>query len=139
MRLLLLDSTIRLVSFTHFCCFYLNFVTQSIHLGLYLLASTIINAKQSRLDTLKKKQEQLRAQIQKLESLDKSRERKRDTRRKILLGSYFLEKANEDGSLDSLYQQMEHYLKRNTDGELFQLTPLVEENESQRTEELEEV
>ena len=116
MRHLLLDSTLRLVSFTHFCCFYLNFVTQSIHLGLYLLASTIINAKQSRLDTLKS-----------------------DTRRKILLGSYFLEKANEDGSLDSLYQQMEHYLKRNTDGELFQLTPLVEENESQRTEELEEV
>lgn len=98
-----------------------------------------MNAKQSRLDVLKKKQDQLKAQIQKLESLDKSRERKRDTRRKILLGSYFIEKANEEGTLDSLYQQMEHYLKRNTDRELFQLTPLVEENESVREEKLEEV
>ena len=39
-----------------------------------------MNEKQSRLDTLKKRQEQLRAQIQKLESLEKSRERKRDAR-----------------------------------------------------------
>lgn len=90
-----------------------------------------MNEKQSRLDALKKKQEQLRAQIQKLESLEKSRERKRDTRRKILIGSYFLDKACEEGTLDSLYQQMEHYLKRNTDRELFQLTPLVEEHEEE--------
>jgi hypothetical protein len=86
-----------------------------------------MNEKQSRLDALKKKQEQLRAQIQKLESLEKSRDRKRDTRRKILLGSYFLDKAGEEGTLDSLFQQMENYLKRNTDRELFQLTPLVED------------
>jgi hypothetical protein len=86
-----------------------------------------MNEKQSRLDALKKKQEQLRAQIQKLESLEKSRDRKRDTRRKILLGSYFLDKAREEGTLDSLFQQMENYLKRNTDRELFQLTPLVED------------
>jgi hypothetical protein len=94
-----------------------------------------MNEKQSRLDALKKKQEQLRAQIQKLESLEKSRDRKRDTRRKILLGSYFLDKAGEEGTLDSLFQQMENYLKRNTDRELFQLTPLVEEKELQRSEE----
>ncbi len=98
-----------------------------------------MNEKQSRLDALKKKQEQLRAQIQKLESLEKSRERKRDTRRKILIGSYFLDKASEEGTLDSLYQQMEHYLKRNTDRELFQLTPLAEEKELEREEELEAV
>ncbi|HCC3261866.1 mobilization protein [Legionella pneumophila serogroup 1] len=98
-----------------------------------------MSEKQSRLDALKKKQEQLRAQIQKLESLEKSRERKRDTRRKILIGSYFLDKASEEGALDSLYQQMEHYLKRNTDRELFQLTPLAEEKESEREEELEAV
>ncbi|HAU2041529.1 TPA: mobilization protein, partial [Legionella pneumophila] len=58
-----------------------------------------MSEKQSRLDALKKKQEQLRAQIQKLESLEKSRERKRDTRRKILVGSYFIDKANQEGTL----------------------------------------
>jgi hypothetical protein len=86
-----------------------------------------MHEKQSRLDALKKKQEQLSAQIQKLESLEKSRVQKCDTRRKILIGSYFLDKASEEGTLDSLNQQMEHYLKRNTDRELFQLTPLVED------------
>ncbi len=85
--------------------------------------------KQSRLDVLKKKQDQLRAQIQKLESLDKTRERKRDTRRKILIGSYFIDKANDEGTLDALYQKLEHYLKRNSDRELFQLMPLVDGSE----------
>lgn len=98
-----------------------------------------MNEKQSRLDALKKKQEQLKAQIQKLESLEKSRERKRDTRRKILTGSYFLDKASEEGGLDSLYQQMEHYLKRNSDRELFQLAPLAEEQELEPEKELEVV
>lgn len=95
-----------------------------------------MNGKQSRLDALKEKQEQLKAQIQKLESLEKSRERKRDTRRKILIGSYFLDKTNEQGTLDSLYQKMEDYLKRNSDRELFQLVPLVEKPELEREEEL---
>lgn len=88
-----------------------------------------MNEKQSRLDALKKKQEQLRAQIQKLESLEKSRERKRDARRKILIGAYFLDKANQEGSLSLLYQQMDNYLKRNADRELFKLTPIVDEEE----------
>ncbi len=85
-----------------------------------------MNEKQSRLDVLKKKKEQLNARIQKLESLEKSRERKRDTRRKILVGSYFIDKANKDGCLDSLFQQLDGYLKRNSDRELFQLDPLNE-------------
>lgn len=88
-----------------------------------------MNEKQSRLDALKKKKEQLKAQIQKLESLEKSRERKRDARRKILIGSYFLDKANQEGSLSLLYQQLDAYLKRDADRELFQLTPLIDRDE----------
>jgi len=80
-----------------------------------------MNEKQTRLDLLKKKKEQLNARIQKLESLQKSRERKRDTRRKILIGAYFMDKATEEGSLDSLFQQLNGYLKRNSDRELFHL------------------
>jgi flagellar motility protein MotE (MotC chaperone) len=95
--------------------------------------------KQSRLDALKKKKEQLNAQIQKLENLEKSRERKRDTRRKILIGSYFIDKANKNGGLVDLYQQMDEYIKRNADRELFQLTPLAEEHESQITEPVEAI
>lgn len=87
----------------------------------------IMSEKQKRLDVLKKKQEQLRAQIQKLESLEKSRERKRDTRRKILVGAYFIDKANLEGTLQELYQQMDEYIKRDTDRELFQLESIQEE------------
>lgn len=95
--------------------------------------------KQSRLDALKKKKEQLNAQIQKLENLEKSRSRKRDTRRKILIGSYFIDKANQDGTLFDLYQQLDQYIKRNADRELFQLTPLVEEPEANTTEPVEAI
>lgn len=86
--------------------------------------------KQSRINVLKKKKEQLNARIQKLESLEKSRERKRDTRRKILIGAYFIDKANEEGELDALFQQMDGYLKRNSDRELFCLEPLPNGKES---------
>ena len=75
-----------------------------------------MNEKQSRLDVLKKKKEQLSVRIQKIEALQKSRERKCDTRRKILIGAYFIDKANEEGSLDTLFKQLDGgYLKRNSD------------------------
>jgi hypothetical protein len=96
-----------------------------------------MSEKQSRLDALKKKQEQLRAQIQKLESLEKSRERKRDTRRKILVGSYFIDKANQEGTLFDLYQQIDKYIKRNVDRELFHLEPYTEEQSNSKLEEFE--
>jgi hypothetical protein len=87
--------------------------------------------KSSRLDVLKKKKEQLNARIQKLESLEKVRERKQDTRRKILIGSYFLDKAKQEGALFDLYQQMDKYIKRNVDRELFQLALDQEESSVQ--------
>ncbi len=74
----------------------------------------------SKIDVLKIKRERLQAQIQKLEASEKSRERKQDTRRKILVGSYFIDKAKEEGGVESLYQLMGDYLKRESDKQLFQ-------------------
>ena len=74
----------------------------------------------SKIDALKIKRERLQAQIQKLEASEKSRERKQDTRRKILVGSYFIDKAKEEGGVESLYQLMGNYLKRESDKQLFQ-------------------
>lgn len=74
----------------------------------------------SKIDALKIKRERLQAQIQKLEASEKSRERKQDTRRKILVGSYFIDKAKEEGGIESLYQLMGDYLKRESDKQLFQ-------------------
>ncbi len=92
--------------------------------------------KQSRIDVLKKKKEQLNVRIQKLEALQKSRERKRDTRRKILIGAYFMEQTTKEGNLNSLFQQLDGYLKRNSDRELFHLEPLYDEKESESNEAL---
>jgi large subunit ribosomal protein L7/L12 len=86
-----------------------------------------MNEQCSKLETLKKKKEQLNARIHKLESLHKARERKRDTRRKILIGAYFIDKAAEEGGLDSLFKQLDGYLKRNSDRELFGLGSLTDE------------
>ena len=79
-----------------------------------------MDKKISKIDALKIKRERLQAQIQKLEASEKSRERKQDTRRKILVGSYFIDKAKEEGGVESLYQLMGDYLKRESDKQLFQ-------------------
>ncbi|MEI6095671.1 MAG: mobilization protein [Gammaproteobacteria bacterium] len=79
-----------------------------------------MDKKISKIDALKIKRERLHAQIQKLEASEKSRERKQDTRRKILVGSYFIDKAKEEGGVESLYQLMGNYLKRESDKQLFQ-------------------
>lgn len=86
-----------------------------------------MNEQCSKIETLKQKKEQLNARIQKLEALQKARERKCDTRRKILIGAYFIDKANEEGNLDSLFQQLDGYLKRSSDRELFGLKCLRNE------------
>jgi len=76
------------------------------------------------LNQLKKKQDQLKAQIQALEASERSRERKKETRRKILLGAYYLEKARSDGTFNELTKIMEGYLNRQSDRMLFDLLPV---------------
>lgn len=85
-----------------------------------------MTASTKRLDNLKKKQAQLSAQIQALEAAEKARERKRDTRRKILIGAYYLDQARDQDQFNQLVQRMDGYLKRNTDRALFDLEPLDE-------------
>ncbi len=96
-------------------------------LSITYLACPEMNEKQSRLDVLKNKKEQLNARIQKLEALQKARARKQDTRRKILIGAYFIDKAIDEGALDALFQQLDGYLKRKSDRELFALDGLRNE------------
>ena len=75
----------------------------------------------TKIENLKKKQAQLRSKIISLEASEKSRERKRETRRKILIGSYFLEKARSENSYDDLVKKMDEYLSRESDREVFDL------------------
>lgn len=82
-----------------------------------------METKPSKLDSLKKQQEQLKAKIQALEASETSRERKRETRRKILVGAYYLDKMREENRFDEVVKLMDGYLSRDSDRVLFHLSP----------------
>lgn len=78
--------------------------------------------KNNKLTKLKERQAQLQAQIQRLEAAEKSREKKRDTRRKILVGSYYLDKLkNDKHAMKELIQSLDTFLTRDNDRLLFNL------------------
>lgn len=81
------------------------------------------------LQRLKEQQEKLKARIQAAEAREKVQARKQDTRRKILLGSYYLEQAIKNGSMDELKIIMDNYLKRDSDRLLFNLPSKEKSNE----------
>ena len=74
-----------------------------------------------KLNKLKEQREQLNARIQKLEAAEKSREKKRDTRRKILVGAYYLDKAKSEDRFEEVRQAMDEFLTRESDRVLFDL------------------
>ena len=79
-----------------------------------------------RLDKLQQKKKQLDAQIQKLHAAEKARQRKQETRRKFLVGAYYLQKARDEETMEILTKQMDSYLTRKIDRVLFDLKPLDE-------------
>lgn len=83
------------------------------------------NRSLSKLEKLKMQQEKIKSKIQKVESLEKTREHKKDTRRKILIGSYFLDQALKEGNFDDIKTKLAEFLTRNSDRVLFDL-PILE-------------
>lgn len=73
------------------------------------------------LEKLRIQREKLNFRIQLAESRLKNSERKKETRRKILIGSYHLEQAIKDDNLATIKLIMDKYLKRNSDRVLFDL------------------
>ncbi len=83
----------------------------------------------TQLEKLKQQQEQLKARIQTLEAAEKTRERKKDTSRKILLGSLVLEKLKRgDPVAERFKAELDGYLTRDHDRALFELAPLPKED-----------
>ena len=78
----------------------------------------------SDLDSLKKKRNIINARIRLMQNREQSKERKDNTRRKILIGSYYLEQANKNNSFDSVVKLMDSYLTRDSDRMLFDLLPI---------------
>ena len=76
----------------------------------------------SRLEKLKAQRAKLEARIQAAESRNKQAERKQDTRRKILIGSYYFDKAQKENNLEDIKKLMDSYLTRDSDRKLFELS-----------------
>lgn len=82
-------------------------------------------SKLSKIEKLERQKEVIEAQLQKEKARHKDRHRKDETRRKILLGAYFLDKLKNDGTFESIKQELNSFLTRNSDRKLFGL-PLLE-------------
>ena len=80
--------------------------------------------KMNQLEKLKKQKEILDARIQQAESKLKVKERKEDTRRKILIGAFMMEKLKKEEKFDSMIQELDGFLTRNSDRKLFGLNCL---------------
>ncbi len=80
------------------------------------------NARLSGIDRLRRQRFAIDARIQAAESRLKTNQRKQDTRRKILVGSYYLDKAEKENMMESLKLQMCGYLTRDSDRKLFGLS-----------------
>ena len=77
------------------------------------------------------KLKQLKAQKQAIEAREKTKqkeqERKDDTRRKILLGSYLIKKMQNEANKEKILAELNEYLTENRDRQLFDLSN-IEEN-----------
>jgi large subunit ribosomal protein L7/L12 len=82
------------------------------------------------IEKLKAQQAKLAARIQLMTARAKVSERKQDTRRKILIGAYYLDQAKTNNETEKLFSLMHNYLTRDSDRELFNLTPLQKTNSS---------
>jgi len=77
------------------------------------------------LEKLKAQREALNAKIQAAEARTRVSERKKDTRRKILVGAYYLDQAQQNQRWAELQQIMANYLTRDSDRRLFELPPVA--------------
>ena len=72
------------------------------------------------LEKLKEQRAQIEARIKRIESKEKSQERKRETRKKIIVGGYFLDRMKNDAGLQTqVMTDLEKRLNRNLDRDVF--------------------
>ncbi len=71
--------------------------------------------------------QQLKAKVTKLEAMERNQAKKIDTRRKILAGSYLINKYTENP--EGLAKLLDSFLVRDNDRELFGLKPLKKAEE----------
>ena len=78
------------------------------------------DAKLSRIESLTLKKKQIEAQIAKIKAQEKQKERKDDTRRKIILGGFLMTLIEKDAEAKRIYQACIKSLNREQDKKLFE-------------------
>lgn len=82
-----------------------------------------------RLQKLKEQQDKINAKIKRIEQQEKEKQRKDDTRKKILIGAMVLDKMSKSEQSNSkVIGQLNEYLTADRDRKLFGLSPLKKEN-----------
>ena len=80
---------------------------------------------EKRIEAQLEKLKQLKAQKQAIEAREKTKqkeqERKDDTRRKILLGSYLIKKMQNEANKEKILAELNEYLTEDRDRQLFNL------------------
>ena len=85
----------------------------------------------SELEKLLEKEKQLKAKIQAAKSRESEKQRKLDTRKKILIGAMVLDGMKNNGDYKTkILQNLDKYLTKNKDRVLFELPEIQEEKES---------
>jgi len=86
----------------------------------------------TKLEQLKEQKKNLERRIQMAEAREKTKDKKKDTRRKILLGAYYLDKTTKDNSMDEIKKLMDRYLTRDSDRILFDLPIKAEKDKGKK-------
>jgi len=81
----------------------------------------------SSIEKLKAQQSKIKERIEQIEAREKVSNRKKETRQKILIGSYYLDKYRSDNKFNELVSLMDDYLKRKSDRVLFDLNTVESE------------
>lgn len=73
------------------------------------------------IEALIKKRDVLNNRIKIVQNREAKQKQKDDTKRKILIGTYYLEQAIKNNNFDELVKQLDTSLKRDSDRKLFNL------------------
>jgi large subunit ribosomal protein L7/L12 len=85
----------------------------------------------TKIERLKQRQKSIAAQLRKEENKEKAKERKADTRRKIIMGALALSHMEKDAEFRATCERLQREgITRNTDRELFGLDPIPEESKN---------
>jgi large subunit ribosomal protein L7/L12 len=104
------------------------------------MAETPIDDMIKKIEEVKKKRDQYNAKLQQLETRMNEKRKKEDTRRKILVGAFVLDKLDKGDAIsinsdESLSAEMDQFLTRKSDRAMFGLK--TQEADTTETESLE--